>query len=43
MRGAQDPDIGIFTTYAAQLRLHRRMSMAEGVAMSTMDGAQVRE
>ena len=43
MRGAQDPDIAIFTTYAAQLRLHRRMGMAEGVAKSTIDSAQVRE
>ena len=39
LQGAQD-SIGIFTAFAAQLRLHRRMSMAEDVAMSTMDGAR---
>ena len=43
MRGAKDADIGIFTTYAAQLKLHRRMPNAGGISMSTIDGAQGKE
>lgn len=39
-RGATDGDIGIFTTYAAQLRLHRQMPQAGTIKMSTIDGAQ---
>ena len=41
--GATDADIGIFTTYAAQLRLHKQMPQAGSITMSTIDGAQGNE
>ena len=42
-QGVQDTDIGLFTTYSAQLRLHLQMANPGGVAMSTIDGAQGKE